>query len=145
MPREVTFFSQAADRLQHACRWTRRALQEGAKVVVTGPGSTLIDFDRRLWIFDAGSFVPHARATRYAELPPRLAETPVLLLEHLDGAPSEGAILLNLGADVPPALDRFERIVEVVSQDPEDRTQARVRWRHYESAGLAPRNHALAA
>lgn len=144
MARDVTFFSNAADRLLHACRWTRRALQEGARVVVTGSASTLAEFDRQLWLFEPTAFVPHIRASRHRAVPRGLAGTPVLLLEDLDGAPAEGAVLLNLGAEVPPEPERFDRVVEIVTQDPADRAQARQRWRQYETAGLTPRNHALA-
>ncbi|MGL6112844.1 MAG: DNA polymerase III subunit chi [Rubrivivax sp.] len=53
-------------------------------------------------------------------------------------------MLVNLGADDQGALDRFERIIEIVSADPQERQLARVRWREYEARGWGIKHHAQA-
>jgi DNA polymerase IIIc chi subunit len=41
--------------------------------------------------------------------------------------------------------ERFERIIELVSNDTEERQLARQRWRDYEALGMGIRHHARAA
>ena len=144
MPASVSFFSNVPDRIEHACRWVRRALQEGASVQVVAEPAALHELDQRLWTFDPQAFVPHVRARAMAAVPSRLRDTPVALLESLGAEPPRpGAILLNLGASVPAGFEPFERVVEIVSQDPQDRAEARTRWRQYEAAGCTLTNQAL--
>jgi DNA polymerase III subunit chi len=38
---------------------------------------------------------------------------------------------------VPEGFERFERLIEVVTQDDEDRQRARRRWKHYADRGYA--------
>ncbi|GAB4218200.1 MAG: hypothetical protein Fur007_23020 [Rhodoferax sp.] len=41
-------------------------------------------------------------------------------------------------ADAVPDAQRFDRVIELVTQDDTDRRQARQRWRQYQQAGLMP-------
>jgi DNA polymerase III subunit chi len=107
-------------------------------VLVTAPGPTLAALDRELWTFDERDFVPHVRAT--SKLAPR---TPIWLSEG--GAPAGApAVLVNLGAPAPEDLSAFERVIEVVSREPEDEQAGRQRWREYKARGLEIRHHAAA-
>jgi len=45
---------------------------------------------------------------------------------------------------VPEGFERFERLIEVVSQDDGDRQRARARWKHYADRGYAIQRHDLA-
>jgi DNA polymerase III subunit chi len=45
-------------------------------------------------------------------------------------------VLVNLGVTPVRELDRFDRLVEIVSTDANDREAARLRWRHYAGLGL---------
>ena len=51
-------------------------------------------------------------------------------------------VFLNLDDDVPPAFaelaGRFERLIEVVSRDGDDRLRARDRFKRYREAGITP-------
>jgi DNA polymerase-3 subunit chi len=66
----------------------------------------------------------------YSELP-----------ENLVG--SESAVLLNLSTSLPPGYARFGRVIEVVTQDEDDRFEARERWRAYKQSGIEPVRHDL--
>jgi DNA polymerase III subunit chi len=46
-------------------------------------------------------------------------------------------VLVNLGEPVPEGFERFERLIEVVTKDEEDRQRARRRWKHYADRGYA--------
>jgi DNA polymerase-3 subunit chi len=50
-------------------------------------------------------------------------------------------VLVNLRADWPPFFGRFERLVEIVSVDDEDRQQGRERFKFYRDRGYALRIH----
>ena len=53
-------------------------------------------------------------------------------------------VLLNLAADCPPFFERHERLLEIVSQDQEDKNAGRSRYAYYRDRGYAIRNHDLA-
>ena len=129
-----------ADRLSYACRLLRKATRKGAKVAVTAPAPTLSALDRVLWTFDPTDFVPHVRLGPGATPAPRLSPTPIWLLDNPADAPQRD-VLLNLGRDVPAGFESFERIIEIVTTDDDERAAARERWKHYASRGYAITRH----
>ncbi len=132
---QAEFHSGVADPLRYACRLLRKAWRQGATVQVTAPAATLQGLDRELWTFEAHEFVPHLRVRPGQDIDAALRRTPIWLCEG--DAPAPGPkILLNLGGSPAGDLDRFERIIEVVSAEPEDRRMARARWREYLSRGF---------
>jgi DNA polymerase III subunit chi len=137
---EVSFHFNVADRLSYACRLLRKATRKGAKVAVTAPPPTLSALDRALWTFDPTDFVAHARLAPGAAPAPRLSPTPIWLLENASDAPRR-EVLLNLGREVPAGFESFERIIEIVSTDDEERAAARERWKHYAGRGYAITRH----
>jgi DNA polymerase-3 subunit chi len=142
----INFAFGAPERLQTACQVARKRYQAGEHVIVFCPDvRRLATFDRLLWTFDDIAFVPHVMADD-----PLATRTPVILTAS---GPIEAASvfdaaqpfpwLLNLSDECPPDYDRFERILEIVSDDPDDRQLARQRWRVYQSAGHDVRAHNL--
>lgn len=140
----VAFHFNVADRRDYACRLLRKAWRSGARVVVTGDAHTLDDLNRQLWVFEPLEFLPHWRGSQAATLPPRMAATPLLLLDQPSGAAGYG-VLVNLGEVVPAHYEEFGRVIEVVSHGEADRVAARQRWRHYAAAGLAIERHEVGA
>lgn len=131
---EVTFHFNAPDKLGHACRLLRKAVASGAKVVVTGDSPLLRELDVALWTFAPLEFVPHCLGGD--SKPGMLAASPVVLAESARSAPHHH-VLVNLGAGVPEGFERFERLIEVVTVQEEDRQQGRQRWKHYADRGYA--------
>jgi DNA polymerase-3 subunit chi len=129
----VDFHFNAPDKLSYACRLLRKAWGTGARVVVTGEPELLRELDVELWTFSPQDFIPHCYRTPDAKL---LARSPVVLADSARTAPHQ-QVLVNLGAEVPESFERFERLIEVVTEDPDDRRQARMRWRHYKDRGYA--------
>lgn len=131
---EITFHFNAPDKVAHTCRLLRKAVGSGAKVVVTGEAGLLRELDVALWTFSALEFLPHCLA---ATAPPAvLAASPVVLAETSRDAPHQH-LLVNLGAAVPDGFERFERLVEVVTVEDDERQQGRKRWKHYADRGYA--------
>lgn len=145
----IDFAFGAPDRLRMACQVVRKRFLAGQRLVVyCRDGSRLAAFDRMLWAFDDTSFVPHVLAND-----PLASETPVVLTA---GDPQQAAQaaqpaggdasplwLLNLDTECPPGFDTFERLLEIVSEDPDDKLAARQRWRVYQNAGHTPVSHDL--
>jgi DNA polymerase III subunit chi len=127
----VEFHFNAPDKLAYACRLLRKAVGKGAKVVVTGEPGILRELDTALWTFSALEFVPHCHADAQ---PAMLAASPVVLADTPRTAPHQ-QVLVNLGNQVPEGFERFERLIEVVTQGEDDRQQARQRWKHYANRG----------
>jgi len=136
---EVAFHFNAPDKLAYACRLLRKAVAGGARVVVTAPADALARLDTLLWTFSQTDFIPHARQPGE---PAVLAASPVVLSE----SPLQGPhrqVLLNLGTQVPAGFEQFERLIEVVSLDEDDRQQARSRWKQYAELGYTIVRHDL--
>lgn len=137
---DVSFHFNVPDRSAYLCRLLRKAVRQGARAVVTGPGPELKALDCMLWSFDPLEFVPHVRPAVGQAIAPRLLETPIWLLEDL-GAAGHRDVLVNLGIDAPEGFERFARLIEVVSADADDRVAARARWKHYAAHGHAIETH----
>lgn len=145
MPR-IDFAFGAPHRLRTACQVVHKNYLAGRNLLVySSNAKTLQAFDRMLWSFEPTAFVPHAYASE-----PQAASTSVVLCEAQPLTVAKQLFsdlpwLINLDSACPPEFEQFERIVEIVSAQAEDRDAARERWRQYTSAGLAPKAHDLAA
>jgi DNA polymerase III subunit chi len=135
----VDFYFNAADKLQVACRLAGKAAAQGRRLLIYAPQpDTAQRLDRMLWTWPATGFVPHCAARDALA-----AETPVLIAGDAEAC-LVGEVLLNLSPDAPPAFERFERLLEVVARDDEDRQAARGRYRFYRDRGYAIADHDLA-
>lgn len=137
---EVMFHLNVADRLGYACRLLRKAYGSGAKVVVTAPPATLARLNVLLWTFEDTDFVPHLHVAAGETVAPRLQHTPIWLVERVEQAPHHD-VLLNLGDELVPGFESFDRVIEIVPADAEPKQAARRRWRHYADRGYALSRH----
>jgi DNA polymerase-3 subunit chi len=138
---EVAFHFNMPDKTPYLCRLLRKAAAQGAQVAVTGPQDVLSELDAALWSFSETDFVPHCRADSDAVV---LDASPIVL----GVAPSQSShhdVLLNLGAQVPSGFERFERVIEVVGPDDQERADSRLRWKYYQQRGYALVRHDLAS
>jgi len=134
----VDFYFNAADKLQVACRLAGKAMAQGKRLLIYAPqADTAQRIDRMLWTWQATGFVPHCAAHD-----PLASETPVLIASAAD-AHSVCDVLLNLAPDTPPAFERYERLLELVAQDDEDRRAARGRYKFYRERGFRIADHDL--
>lgn len=142
---EVAFHFNVPQALPYVCRLLRKAVNAGARVLVTGQPEVLHALDRDLWTFAPLEFVAHCLVTASADV---LAASPVVLAPSIDAPQVQGlthSVLLNLGETVPLGFERFARLIEVVSYDEADVVAARQRWRYYAQAGFSMTRHDLAA
>lgn len=137
---ELAFHFGAPDKLAYVCRLLRKAVGSGARVVVVGDHETVARLDTDLWALSPTEFLPHSTGTSGISLQSR---SPLVLVTHLDQALNESGVLVNLADPVPEGFEKFERLIEVVSLDAEDRDLARVRWRYYTERGYPITRHDL--
>ncbi len=67
-----------------------------------------------------------------------------MLIPAEAGAAPARDVLLNLGEDCPEFFERYDRLLEIVSQDDTDRKTGRARYAWYRGRGYGIRNHDLA-
>lgn len=144
-PRVAVDFHVNVDHpLIHACRVVRKALGNGRTVLVfSRDAQRLTRLDSALWTFSALDFLPHVYAD--SELADR---TPVWLsMTALRDRARD--VLLLLDDEAAPEFERwfdcFERVIEIVSNEEDDRARARARFKTYRERGFAPRSHPITA
>lgn len=137
---EVAFHTRIADKLGYACRLLRKAYRQGAGVVVTGAPAELQQLDQALWTFEPQEFVPHRLLRPGERVDARLQRTPIWLTARAGDAPAAG-VLVNLGPEPVEDDERFARVIELVSTDPEDTAAGRRRWKRYEAQGRPITHH----
>lgn len=134
----IDFYRYAQDKLRYACRLAARAYDAQKRVVVYAPDREVLQaFDKALWTFQATRFVPHCFAG--SDL---AAETPVILATSGDALPHH-EVLLNLADEWPPFFSSFERLLEIVGADEEDKERARGRYVFYHKRGYDIRVNAI--
>ncbi|MDX1610273.1 MAG: DNA polymerase III subunit chi [Halofilum sp. (in: g-proteobacteria)] len=123
------------DRRQvYLCRVVEKATRQGHSVWIHAP-VTATALDERLWTFSQGSFVAHELAGPDAD-----AECPVLIGDR--GEPDAARdVLVNDSGEVPPFLESFGRVAEVINADPESRRRGRERFRQYRERGYELQHH----
>lgn len=134
---ELAFHTGLADKFGYTCRLLRKAYRQGARVQVRGDAEQLARLDQLLWTFEQLEFVPHARLRAGQKVASELARTPIWLVDQGALAP-EATVLVNLGPTPADDAGQFQRVIELVGIDPDERQAGRQRWRYYESLGLKP-------
>jgi DNA polymerase-3 subunit chi len=136
----VAFHAGLADKLGYACRLLRKAYRQGATVVVCGAADDLDRLDALIWTFDPTEFIPHRRLRSGPPSAPRYARTPIWLAD-VGAVPPPAEVLVNLSSGIAPGIERYQRVIELVSTDPDDRAAGRRRWQTYKAGGSEPTLH----
>lgn len=139
--KEIEFHFNVADKLDYSCRLLRKVQHRGLRAVVTAEPAALAELDKFLWQFSNTEFLPHCTDTAGAIL---TDSTSIILAEQTSACAAQ-AVLINLGQKIPGDFERFDRFVELVSGQPEDRVAGRHRWKTYKDGGFALKRHDVAA
>jgi len=128
----VEFHFNVAGKVSYACQLARNVLSDGQRMVICCSDAALLaELNQKLWTASAVEFLPHCFCADA-----RAADTPILLsCGSEDTAHHE--TLINLDRDRPDFFTRFERVLEIVSLEAEDRDAGRSRWRFYRERGYA--------
>ncbi len=132
--------SEAHQRRVTVCRLIEKAYKQGHQIYLrTSCEEETRVMDDLLWTFRQGSFVPHEVLN-----PELTAEAPVLI-SHEDDVPAHRDVMINLGDEVPRGHDQFQRLAELIDQDPDTRNAGRKRYRAYQALGYDIHTHELGA
>ncbi len=120
--------------LETACRIADKAFSAGHRIhICLEDANECEKLDALLWTFRDGSFIPHEVSDSPIENCPVTLSTSISL-EHSD-------MLLNIAHKVPENFMRFQRIAEVINNQPESVVAGRERYRFYRENGLNPQHH----
>ncbi len=146
---KVDFHSQVKDKVHYACRLIRKIISLSKEedpfqtIVVLGSQEVLTELNEKLWTFSSDDFLPHCFIDEDAfEL------CPILLVElgnqHRLDALSHQDVLIHLGQDalvnIEELVQRYQRVVEVVSMESTDLLAGRERYKKYRTLGLELQN-----
>ena len=127
----VVFHYGVTDKWDYAIRLLRKAVRSGFRVRVALAPAELANFSARLWAMAPTGFFAHCDDQAPASLRRR---SPVILGAAGGSDEPQAAVLLNLTHDTPESPQRYGKILEVITTDPHDRQQGRIRKRAYDSA-----------
>ncbi len=133
---QIDFYFHVEDKLKTACALSAKACARGLKTVVwCADAETAQKLTRMLWTTPATGFVPHCAPGD------RLAGVTPVIVDHAGAQVPHDDVLLNLRQECPPFFGRFERLIEIVGIDEEDRRVARDRFRFYRDRGYPIASH----
>jgi len=124
-------------RLRYACRLAERAVDQGCHVYIQSVDVQKLD--DMLWTFNDRSFLPHEI---YTGQPAAHARVKIMLGAD-PGPESHRDLLINLMDTMPPQVEPYARIAEIVDTDPERKRSARERYKQYRERGCTLESHNL--
>ena len=140
----IDFHSNVGDKLEYVCRLIRKIWSSTAdgqsvrQIVIVGDKGDLQKLDGLLWTFSATDFLPHCSINHESA-----AETPIILTDDF-ASPAllqipHADVMIHLGMrmprDVAALVERFPRIVEVVTVNEAERLAGRERYKAYRELG----------
>ena len=134
----ISFYTHADNKLNVARQLIAKAWGQKLNVLVYAPDNAIArEMDRLLWIQPALSFIPHC-----LDDSPLAAVTPVLIGSRMDTL-ARADIIINLDQEPPSVFSRFDRLLEIVTQEESDLTASRQRYRFYRERGYDLVTHDL--
>jgi DNA polymerase-3 subunit chi len=132
---QVDFYVGSSNKHHLACQLAAKAFSQKLPVVIyTNDSSEASTVDKMLWTIPAIAFIPHCQSNH--EL---AAETPIIIA-HTPQKFRSSEVLINLQPESPIFFDEFGRLIEIVTEDEEDKSNARIRWKYYKDRGCTLRN-----
>ncbi|HLT91691.1 MAG TPA: DNA polymerase III subunit chi [Woeseiaceae bacterium] len=122
-----------------ACRLAEKAYRLRHSVhIQAADRPRAAELDELLWTFRDGSFVPHELIDS-SDAP---VEAPVTI-GCTDAGLRPADLLINLTDALPPALDSFPRVAEIVTSDEDRKQRSRTLFAEYRSRGHTLEVHEL--
>lgn len=138
---EVSFYilptESLEDRYLFACKLIEKAYRSGSFCyVLTNDAAQSKIIDDLLWIFRAGSFIPHQIYT--GELP---SIEKVILIGSVNPPEQWQKTLFNLSSQYPLFGSQTERILEILDNSETTKEAGRNRYRQYQQSGMTVTTH----
>lgn len=123
-------------RLSLACKLVAKAYTANQRVYVQCADQTSAEtFDALLWSFDDISFIPHGLTESQTT-----DDTPIMIGWQASTR-NNADILLNLHPNIPDNTEHFERILEIVSADPDCKKICREHYKAYQAQDFPLKSH----
>lgn len=137
---QVDFYvlkTPSLDARKLACRLAMMAWERGHHItLITDTDALARDMDKLLWELPADRFLPHGPA-----LEPEGKAAPVVITT-MSGVDT-GDVMINLSLQAVPEPTRFNRLLEIVSQQEDQLLASREKYRHYKDQGINPMTHEI--
>lgn len=128
----------SGDRYSLACRIADKAWSQGHRVYLhTNSEAESKHLDTLLWTYREGSFLPHGL---FGQTDSEM--TPVII-GHTENPGDEHDTLINLATTLPDFFSRFERVAELIDNDPHIKQTGRERFRIYRDRGYTLNTHTI--
>ena len=134
--------NKAEDLKISVCKIIKEYYKKKYKIFVSSHSNDLIDeLNNLLWTFEQISFIPHCTTKNYDKNSP-------ILLSGKDSFPEtvnlkEYDVWLNLDDEIEENYTDFEIIIEIVSQNEEERMLARKRYLNYQNNNFEVKHEKL--
>lgn len=126
----IDFYLKAAIKLEVARKLIAKAFKSGCCIFVyTRDQGRARELDDYLWISPHLSFLPHVVSGH-----PLTSKSPVLIGDE-PNLIQRSDVLINFEHEVPENFSRFERVLEIVTEEQVDIETARSRFRYYKERG----------
>ncbi len=133
---EVTFYTHVANKLTVVRQLVSKARDQKQNVLIYAPDRAVAaEIDRLLWTQPVQGFIPHC-----LDSDSLAASTPVLIGTSADALASAD-VIINLSDEPPSVFSRFNRLMEIVTDEASDVTLGRQRYRYYKDRGYELVNH----
>jgi len=135
-PRADFYLLKQADehtQLMNACRIIEKAYLKSHQIYVFCADQIQADtLDKLLWEFKDISFIPH-----------NISDAPVWIGYAESPFPHFSDILINLAQNIPDFFNHFQRIIEIIPENPKSRENAREKYRFYRENQCELHSHHL--
>ncbi|MDE0952682.1 MAG: DNA polymerase III subunit chi [Halioglobus sp.] len=130
---------QAAEpqaRLSVAARLADKAFQRGHRIFINAADKAQAsELDALLWSFRPASFIPHGLHGQ--------ENSESVAIGWGQEPDNHNDLLINLQLGIPSFFSRFQRVAEVVTQDPSSLAALRESWKFYKERGYQLEKHDL--
>jgi len=136
----IDFYFNASSKAEVARKLASKALHAGSQILIfTRDHARARELDVYFWTSHQLSFLPHVLCGH------RLADKTPILIGDDPGNLRRPDVLINLDAETPDCFTRFDRMLEIVTDDPQDKEMARSRFRYFKERGYSLDVHDLSA
>jgi DNA polymerase III subunit chi len=126
----VSFYSNVDDKLALVTYLVEKALNQKHQVTIfTSEEQAAMQTSDALWLNDKASYLNNVLAND-----PLALVTPVVI-DWQAGTIFQDDLLINLQANQPTFFSRFRHLIEIVSQEAQDKVLARKRYSFYRDCG----------
>lgn len=129
----IDFYFNVSDKPALLSRLVHGAITRRQQVVIaTSHEQAARDVSKSLWQQVQTSFLPHALVGQSRQAP--------VIIHWGDADMQYDDVLINLAPEQPGSFSRFKQLVELVGQDEQEKTLARLRYKFYRDRGYSIRH-----